>query len=142
MSSDVVYSAVRAWFDANWTATPVAWENETFEPPVLTAYPAAPAAWLEVELIGNSYDQMSIGAGGGAAERWAEGGAVLIFGLVQAGAGSLVIRAHLTRLAEQLRGLELPGGIRFRSMAIGDGGPGDDDGNFWQLTLRADWLRG
>lgn len=142
MASDLIWQAVRDWVDANWTATPVSWENETFDQPAPTDHPVAPAAWLMIEVAGRSYDQMSIGAGGGSAERWAEEGAVLVHSFVQTGAGSLVARQNATSFAYLLRGLELPGGIRFRSMSIGDGGPGDENGKWWALTLRAEWIRG
>lgn len=142
MSSQTLAAAVRDWFDANWTATPVRWENETFTEPTPTDYPAAPAAWLMVEFSGRSYDQMSIGSGGGAAERWAEEGAVLVHCIVQVNAGADAARQNAETIAEAFRGLQLPGGIRFRNMSIGDGGPADEDGNWWALTLRAEWMRG
>lgn len=142
MSSATVYSAVRAWFDANWSATPVQWDNETFTQPAPTLHPADPAAFLVVELEGGSYRQASLGSGSPAAERWAERGAVLVYCLVQSGAGSTVARQHAETLALAWRGLELPGAIRFQAMTIGDGGPGDEDGNWFQIALRAEWLRG
>lgn len=142
MASDVVYSAVRTWLEANWSTTTIKWENETFTEPTPTEHPTAPAAFIMVELVGQSYDQMSIGSGTPSAERWAEEGAVLIHCLVQSGAGSLVARQNATALAVLLRGLQLPNDIRFRAMSIGDGGIGDEDGTWWALTLRAEWTRG
>ena len=142
MASDVVYSAVRTFLTANWSATPVKWENETFTEPTPTDYPAAPAAFLVVELSGESYRQMSLGSGSPAAERWVESGAVLIYSLVQSGASSLVARQNATALADMLRGVVLPNNIRIESMSIGDGGPGDEDGKWWQILLRVNWTRG
>jgi hypothetical protein len=142
MSSDTVFSAFRTWLEANWTTTPIRWENETFTLPAPTSYPAAPAAFLAVEFAGGFYAQQSIGSGTPAAERWTEDGAILVYSLVQSGAGSLVARQNATTLALALRGLTLPGDIRLRSMTIGDGGPGDEDGNWFQLVLRVEFLRG
>jgi hypothetical protein len=142
MSSATVYQAIRAWFDANWSATTVQWDNETFDKPAPTLHPANPAAFLVVEIEGGSYRQASIGSGSPSAERWAERGAVLVYCLVQAGASSLVARQHAETLATSFRGLILSGDIRFQAMNIGDGGPGDEDGNWWQILLRAEWLRG
>ncbi len=142
MASDVVYQAVHDYLATNWTTTPIAWENEKFTRPALAATNGAPAAWIEVQVEGDTYDQRSIGSSGGAGERWAEEGAVIITSFVQAGVGSLVARQNATTLANMLRGLTLPNNIRFRSMAIGDGAPGFDDGNWWGLTLRAHWIRG
>ncbi len=142
MASDVVYSAVRDYLDANWTSTPIKWENETFEAPAITAYPDPPAAFLVVEMAGDSYRQASIGSGAPSAERWVETGAILIYSLVQAGSSSLVARQNATSIADMLRGIILPGTIRIENMSIGDGGPGDEDGSWWQILLRVNWLRG
>lgn len=142
MSSATVYSAVRAWFNANWTATLVQWDNETFIRPEPTQHPTAPAAFLVVEIEGADFRQASLGSGSPAAERWVERGAVLVYCLVQSGASSLVARQHAETLALAWRGLELPGTIRFQAMTIGDGGEGDEDGNWWQIVLRAEWMRG
>ncbi len=142
MASSTVYSAVRAFLDANWSACPIKWENETFDLPVATDYPAAPATFFAVEFVGDAYRQASIGSGSPAAERWTETGAVLIYSLVQANAGTLAARQNAEAVANLLRGLTLPGAIRIESMSFGDGGPGDEDGNWWQMPLRVNWLRG
>ena len=142
MASDVLFSAVKTYLTANWATTTISWENETFTTPALVEAPGAPAAWIEVVVEGDTYDQRSIGSSGGAGERWAEEGNVLITCFVQAGAGSLVARQNATTLANLLRGMTLPNDIRFQSMSIGDGSLGFDSGDWWGLTLRAHWLRG
>jgi hypothetical protein len=142
MSSDTVYSAFRTWLEANWTATTIRWENETFLLPAPTVYPAAPAAFIAVELSGNFYRQMSLGSGTPSSERWAEAGAILVYSLVQAGASSLAARQNATAIADLARGVTLPGTIRLQGMTIGEGGPGDEDGNWWQIVLRIEFLRG
>lgn len=142
MASDTVYSAVREYLEANWSATTIKWENETFDLPTPTDYPAAPAAFLVVEFVGDSYRQASIGSGSPTTERWIETGAVMIYSVVQAGAGVLVARENAAAVAELLRGMILPGTIRIEAMSFGDSGPGDEDGSWWQLPLRVNWLRG
>lgn len=142
MASGTVASAFRTWLEANWTTTPIQWENETFDRPVPTAYPTTPAAFLVVEFSGNRYEQASLGSGSPAAERWVETGAVMIYCLVQAGAGALLAHQYVETLATALRGVVLPGTIRVEGMSLGDGGPGDEDGNWWQLPLRVEWRRG
>lgn len=136
MSSATVYSAVRTWLEGSWNATPLAWENEPFE------VPEPPSPFVVVEIYGDSYQQESIGAGNPAAELWREDGAVLLHVMVPAGTGSLTARTHAEALANLLRGLELPGGIRFRGMSIGLGETATDDGNWWRISVRAEWLRG
>lgn len=143
MASDVVWQAVHTYLGTTWSGLPVHYENETFIRPALTATNAAtPAAWLEVVVEGDTYDQRSIGSSGGAAERWVEEGALLATIFVQANVGSLYARQQLTTLANALRGLTLPNNIRFQSMAIGGGQPAIDDGAWWGLELRAHWIRG
>jgi hypothetical protein len=142
MSSDIVYQTIRDWMTANWTACPVAYENEPFTPPAPTKYPAAPACWIQVEFTGDSYEQASLGSGAPAAERWIETGEILFHFLVQTNGGTAAPRAHARALAENLRGLRFANGTRLNSMSIGDAGPGDLDGKWWSITLRAFWARG
>lgn len=142
MSSATVYTAIKSFLTANWSATPIQWENETFEIPQPTEYPATPASWLSVEFSGGAYEQMSIGSGSPANERWKEGGSVLIYALVQSGAGTLVCHQHVETLIGLFKGLVLPNGLLIQSMRPGDGGPGDENGNWWQIPLRIHWDRG
>jgi hypothetical protein len=136
MSSDTVYSAVRDFLTDNWTATAIAWENEPFEKP------EPPAPWIMVEVSGDAYDQASIGAGSPSANRWREEGMVWCHVFAPAGSGSLTARQHAAALADLFRGLELPGDIEFRRLSIGLGEPGDEDGNWWRISLSAEWIRG
>jgi hypothetical protein len=142
MSSATFFSAFKTWLTANWSETSISWENEQFDQPTPTAYPVAPAAWIEVEPIGSDFDRMSIGSGVAANERWQEDGSVMIHCFVQAGVGSLIARENAESIAMMLRGLELPGNIRFRNLSIGGGAAGDENGKWWKLTLSADWVRG
>lgn len=142
MSSDVIITAIRNHLESNWTATTIKWENETFEFPQPTAYPDPPAAWLAVEVSGGLYQQQSIGSGNPSLERWTERGTVLVYSLVQNGAGSLVAHQNAKAVVLLFRGLVLPNNLRFQDMVIGSGGPGDDDGNWWQLLLRIEWEQG
>lgn len=134
MSSDIVFSAVKSWFTANWSTMPVYYENEA-DPP-----PADLSPWAYVEIIDNGYAPGSIGAGATSAERWVERGYVLAHIFVVAGKGSLVARSYATQLANLLRGLELSPSIRFRDLSIGTGATADN-GNWWGITVRADWIR-
>lgn len=136
MSSATVFAAVRTFLEAAWTATPLAWENETFVPG------AEPAPFVLVECYGDSFEQMSIGSGSPVTERWVEDGAVLLHVMVPAGTGSMQARTYAEALAALLRGLELPGNLRFRNMSIGLGDVGTEDGTYWRISLRADWTRG
>jgi len=142
MASDIAFSAIRAYLAANWSGCPLSWENETFTPPSLVEAPGAPANWAAVTITGTIYDQASIGTGASPGERWIEEGAIMIDCFVQSGTGSLVARQTATALANLLRGQILTGAIRMQNMSIGDGAAGLDNGDWWGLTLRIDWLRG
>ena len=142
MASDVAFSAIRTYLTANWAGCPLAWENETFTPPALVEAPGTPASWAAVTITGTIYDQASIGTGSSSGERWVEEGAIIIDCFVQAGTGSLVARQNATALANLLRGQILTSTVRMHNMSIGDGAAGLDNGDWWGLTLRVDWLRG
>lgn len=135
MSSAVVYGVIRSYLTANFTAIPLAWENEPF------TVPEPPAPWALCEVVGEDFEQESIGSGSPAAELWRESGYLLVHVMVPAGSGSLVARQHAETLSNLLKGLELPAATRFAAMSIGAGELGDDSGAWWRLTLRADWIR-
>lgn len=130
MSTVAVYSAVRAYLEASWTDTPLVFENEAADPA---------SSYVYVEVFSNSYDQISIGSGSPSTERWREEGAILLHVHVELGTGGLLPHQHATALTNLLKGLELPGDVRFRGMSIG---PGETDGQFFRLTCRAEWVRG
>ena len=140
MSSDALHAAIRAHLEANWTSTPLAWENEAFEPP--TDGLGNPTPWVMVEIGGDLYAQASIGAGSAAANLWREEGLVWFHVFVAAGTGSALARQHARALVDLFRGLTLAGGaIRFRDASIGRGEPGDEDGKFWRISASVEWQR-
>lgn len=142
MSSDVVFSAVRAYLDANWSACPITYENETFSFPAMVDHPGTPATWIYAHFVGTQYDQASLGSGNASLERWVEEGYMLFEVYTQAGSGSLLARQRATALATLLRGVVLGGNIRMNTMSIGDGSDGLDNGKWWGLTLRVEFARG
>lgn len=137
MSTAAVYSAVRTYLEANWTTTPLRWENETFTIPVDAD--GVPQPWVDVEITGTEYDQASLGAGTVASNLWREDGMLWLHVMVPSGSGSGVARTHAANLAALFRGLDLDPDIVFRTMSIGLGSPGDDDGNWWRLSLSIEW---
>jgi hypothetical protein len=138
MSSDAVYSAIRAYLEPAWTATPLAWENENFEMPVDGVGNRLP--WVAVEITGNLYSQASIGAGSASANLWREEGLLWLHVFVPSGSGSLVARQYARQLADLFRGLSLSAGtLRFRDASIGRGQPGNEDGTVWGLSVSIDW---
>jgi hypothetical protein len=138
MSSDIVFAAVHDFLAVQWTATPIAFENEPFVPPVTGGIPLP---FIIVEVEGTQYDQLSIGSGASATDLWRESGAVIAHVMVRAGTGSLIARQLAMALATLLKGLVLPPSIRFQDLSIGAGQAGSEDGNYWCMTLRAEWIR-
>lgn len=121
---------------SGWTLAPIIYENET------KPAPGQPDPWVQIELVGNLYDQVSIGSGSPPDNRWEEEGYLLAHVHVPTGTGDLGASAVAESLADFLRGVVLSGNHRFQGMSIGAGDPGDDIGPWWRLTVRADWKRG
>ncbi len=135
MSTDAVYTTVRAFLEANWdrAAAPMAWENEEFTPP--TRLP-----WIFVVMDDSDYDQMSIGTGSPTTELWRETGGLLFRVSVPAGSGTLVADRLVSDLRYMMLGLQLPNDIRFDSMPTVGRGRGED-GVFYGVWLRCGWIR-
>lgn len=134
MSTATAFTAIRAHLEANWTATPLAWDNEAYEP-------GDNAPFVMVQITGDQWDQASIGAGDRLANRWEEEGELLLSVMVPTGTGSLLARQHAEALANIFRGLNL-GDIEFRDISIGLGVAAEDRGGWWLLPVRINWIRG
>lgn len=140
MSSEAVYAAIQAHVTANWTQTPVAWENDLFRPP------ATPNPWLLVEITAMQMDQRSIGAGTRNANYWREIGQLWLHLFVPSGTGSLTARALLRQAVDLFRGTDI-GAITFTSAQIGVGESaqvaerGVRDGMWWRLSAAVEWER-
>lgn len=141
MSSDTVYTAVHDFLVANWTTTPLVFENENAVPQ--TDSNGAPVPYVFVEMSGNFYEAASIGTGSDVTNLFREEGLVFIHVFVPSGAGSTLARTYAKTLVDLFRGLELSNGsLRFLQSSIGRGTPGDENGNWWRLgssvTYQAD----
>lgn len=136
MGSDVVYDAVRAHLEANWTATPLVFDNEDAAPDGRRPQEGA-GAWVMIEMTGNFYDQASIGSGSPVTDLWREDGLVFMTVMVRAGTGSRTARAYTKQLCDLFRGVELAdGSIRFREASIGVGEKATPDGNWFGLPVQ------
>jgi hypothetical protein len=138
MATDLAYTPLRDFLEANWSATPMRWPNETFTiPDTPTLSP-----WVNVEFEGGFYEQASLGNGGTAADRWREDGTLLLHIMAPSGSGALASAAYARQLAELFRGVTLAGDLRCQGGSIGAGGADDDDGNWWRTTVTIEWIRG
>jgi hypothetical protein len=136
MTTATAFTAIRAHLEAEWTTTPLAWDNETFSPQDNTPF-------VMVQITGDLWDQHSIGAGDRLENRWEETGELLLSVIVPTGTGSLLARQHAEALANIFRGLNLDeSNIEFRDISIGLGVAAEDRGPWWLLPIRINWTRG
>lgn len=131
MASLTVYDAVRARVDGQWSLCPVSWPNEPFTLPS--------DLWMQVEMEGRLWSQVSLGSGDPLAERWDESGTLWGHFFAPAGSGERDIRAAAGQWIDLFRGREI-GAIEFQDAVIGPGGP-DEDGNWWRISARIDFVR-
>jgi len=134
MSSLTTYDALRTWLEANWPGTALRFENETAYAPD----GAAPFVYLEVR--GNVFGQIAIGAGAGG-NLWREQGIARFHICVPSGTGCVTARGYKSALVEMLKGLRLAPGIVCRQIAAGIGGPFKGDGNYFALPVTTFWQR-
>src|SRR4051812_10993540 len=125
MASLAVSDAIREHLTANWTACPIAFENERFTPPATDD--GSPLPYVVQELSGTVYAQESIGAYPQSANRWDEEGILWLHVFVAAGSGVSTVRAYARQLADLFRGATLlSDSLEFRDASIGMGERGDE----------------
>jgi hypothetical protein len=138
MATDTVYDAIRAYFEATWTATGLDrlfWENE-IQPP-------GDDPIIAIEMRGTYYGQESIGEDVQANNRWDEEGVLWVHCLVTKGTGARYSRELARRVAEMFRGSRLlSDSLEFLDASIGAGDSLDNvEGNWWCVTVTIDWRR-
>ena len=126
------YSAIKAYLQSNWTTTPLRFPNEPLDP--------LPDAFVDVEITGTLYSQMSIGASTQAGNRWDEEGILWLHALVAVNTGSETVLEYARSLANLFRGLRLINdSLEFREAFIGKGQPGHEDGNYYRVSVYINW---
>jgi hypothetical protein len=134
MSSEAAFETVRDYLIANWTTTPLVFENEEYQ----TA--DNPTAFVFVEIWGDFFDQASIGSGSRDSNLWREEGALHLHVMTPNGSGSTVARTYATTLVGLFRGLDI-GRLTFREASIGAGDPGRQFANYYAMTCTIAWRR-
>jgi hypothetical protein len=136
VASNTVYDAVQAYLLANWTTTPLAFENEQFDKPE----PTSP--FVAVEMTGVLYAQQSIGEANQASNRWDEEGNLWLHVFVPVDTGSSLARQYCKTLCDLFRGLQLlSGNLEFIDASIGLGEPGDENGQYYRISCNIEWRR-
>ncbi|UPY35499.1 phage tail terminator-like protein [Sediminicoccus sp. KRV36] len=139
MSTLDAFTKIRDHLTTMWTTTPLSWDNEAFTTPADASGNDLP--FVHVQIIGDLFDQASIGAGNRLANRWEEEGDLLLTVIVPEGIGSVLARTYASALAEIYRGLQLAD-IEFRDISIGLGVAAEDRGAWWALPVRINWIKG
>jgi hypothetical protein len=137
MSTATLYAAIRARLTDEWTACPVAWENESFTVPETVA---GPQPWMMVEITGSQFQQQTIGAGSRDANRWREMGQMWIHVFAPTNTGSATARGLLHQAVDLFRGTEL-GTTTFLGASIGIGERAEVNGTWWRLSAAIDFER-
>lgn len=139
MASGAVFGAIRTFLDGTggngaWTTTPIRWENEPLDP--------LPTNFIDVEMTGTLYDQMSLGASTQAANRWDEEGVLWLHVLVPINSGGQAARTYCKSLADLFRGLTLlNNSLEFKEAFIGRGQAGFEDGSYYRISVYINWRR-
>ncbi|MCV9997328.1 phage tail terminator-like protein [Pararhizobium sp. YC-54] len=134
MASPEAYDTIHDYLVAAWSATPLAFENDGFNVPI------DPEPWVLVEIVGNFFEQESIGAETRDANLWREGGQLYAHVMVPRGNGSRQARVFAAQIVDLFRGEDI-GMLTFRDASIGAGEAGDVDGSYYRLTATIDWRR-
>lgn len=126
MSAVSTFEAVKAYLIANWNDTPLVFENDKSQ------LPAQAAAFVYVEVFGNSFSQQSIGDPG--RNVWRERGQIMLHIMTKRGAGSREARVLADNMAALFREAG-PESFDITEMSLGAGEPGEGDGNYWRYSL-------
>jgi hypothetical protein len=132
--TEEVYDAIEAYVTSAWTHTPIAWPNKQF------TQQNPPASWVAFQITGSLYGQQSIGASVQADNRWDEEGTIWFHVFVPTNSGESGARGRAKALAVLFRGKTLlENRLEFLDAAIGSGEPGDEDGNYYRVSVSIDW---
>jgi hypothetical protein len=129
-------AAIEAWLTANWTATPIAFENLDPADPSQPWPPVdgngAPVAWVFCELV--DVDPKMVGFGKPGSQTIIEQGLIKLYVMVQKGGGLADARVKATALGEIFRQKEFfnsdpTARVRTRTPRVGRDPLISEDGN-------------
>lgn len=131
-----VTAAVRQRLNANWTTTPIAWENVPFDPKTPGGIFPADGPWIYCEIVFAGSAQASLGSPG--SNRFRHVGLIFIHIFVPVNGGTKKAYEYADQLADIFRAQEFSG-VLCRSPVIGRGEKSDDDGNWFRVTLSCEF---
>lgn len=133
MSTPDSFDAFHDYLVAEWTSTPLLFENDGDDD-----LPDEPGDRVFVEVFGSFFAQESVGAPGN--NLWRESGQTYLHVLTVRATGSRPGRVIANDLAKLFME-QGPDGVRILDMSIGAGEPGENDGNYYRMTLTVNWER-
>jgi hypothetical protein len=140
MASGRVYQAIKTLLDAEWTLTPIAYENTDTDKDGAALPPSPQRIFVEVELTGTSYEMQSMGENPIAQNRWDEEGILYLNVNVPKGKGALAGRTIAKQLVDIFRGRQLlSDALQFGDAGIGQGQPAQLAGNWWMIPAWVCW---
>jgi hypothetical protein len=143
MSSFITYDTIEQYLNAQWAGacaaasldvTALVYEN--FD----TDLPDDPAHFVFVEVVGDTFDQESIGAEPRTGNLFREWGQLYLNVMTRNGIGTGLARKYATALVNLFQGLDV-GTLTFREASIGAGQPGKNFANYYAMTATVNWRR-
>lgn len=135
MATDTVYLPVRQFLEANWTLTPLVFDNEDG-----TAAKSGNAYWVYVEIVGDAIEQKSIGTGDPARDRWDEDGVLALTIMCPENDGTETARRYARQIVDLFRGLRLDNdSIEFGSASVGRWAGKSDEGRWYGFPVEIEW---
>ncbi|PWJ93526.1 hypothetical protein C8D77_101205 [Mesorhizobium loti] len=134
MSSLTTYDTIEQYLTAQWTTTPLIFENMPDD------LPDDPAHFVFVEIFGDFFDQASIGAETRSANLWREVGQLYLNVMTRNNIGTRKARELAGQLIDLFRGMEI-GTVIFREASLGAGEAGKYKANYYAMTATINWQR-
>ena len=132
MSSTAAYDAFHGRLTTGWTTAPIVFENEEYEAP------GEPAAFVYVEIYGDTYAQESFGAP--RQNQFLETGITYLHVMMPKGIGTRAGRVMADGLCNLFR--EQPqNGVFVEEMSIGSGEPARNFPNYYSMAVTLRWYR-
>jgi hypothetical protein len=130
-------AAIRARLVANWTTTPIAFQNENFDPPT-DPNDGASLPWVFLEVLGNTSEVRTFGLPG--SHEWLYLGHILVHVFVPVNSGVESAQQYASEIGEIFRAKEFCNGdpgsaVRSWSPRTDGGETSDDEGNWFRVTM-------
>lgn len=130
-------AAIRARLEANWTTTPIAFQNEPFEEPT-DPNSGNPLPWVFLEVLGNNSELRGTGTPGD--NIWLYVGHILVHVFVPVNSGDALAQQYAVAIGEIFRaqGFYNDGQgsiVRTWAPRTDGGGTDADNGNWWRVTM-------